>query len=263
MISFQDVEVKQQGNILLQDINWHVDAKEHWALIGMNGAGKTTLLKLLNGYMWPTKGEIAVFQQPLGTVPVQVMRQRIGWVSDDLTARFQNKQNETALAIVLSGFFGSVGLFEQTDDYQLAQAEKALDDLKVLHKADEPLYRLSQGEKQRVLIARARCFSPDILIFDEPMTGMDVRGREDMVAAVDALARVEDGPTIIYVTHHIEEIAPSINKTAVLQNGNITHCGGKEHVLTSPILSEVFDVSVNVHWAAQRPWLIRDEEGMQ
>ncbi|MCL6594138.1 MAG: ATP-binding cassette domain-containing protein, partial [Alicyclobacillus sp.] len=162
---------------------------------------------------------------------------------------------ESALEVVLSGKFSSIGLYDDVADADVADACALLDRFGCLYLAERPFQTLSQGEKQRVLLARAWMAQPQLLILDEPCTGLDILAREHLLQAVQVLARADNAPTLLYVTHHIEEILPVITHVLLLKAGRVVAAGEKHRILTEPLLSETFSIPVSVTWQDDRPWL--------
>ena len=157
---------------ILRDINWMVRRGEHWAIIGLNGSGKTSLLNMVNGYVWPSDGEISVLGRRFGRCDVRDLRRKIGWASSSLQEKFY--AGETAEEIVLSGRFATIGLYDEPGKKERERARALLDLFHCGHAAMQPYWSLSQGEKQKVLIARALIQNPRLLILDEPCAGLDI-----------------------------------------------------------------------------------------
>lgn len=258
IIDIQKVTWKRDKTIL-KDVSWQVTQGEHWCLVGLNGSGKTTLLNIINGYNWPTSGNVRVLGHAFGQYDLRELRKEIGWVSSSLQMRLYG--NETALEIVLSGKFASIGLYEQTEEKDVEEAIQLLTFLGCRNLMNQTYDTLSQGERQRVLIARALMASPKLLILDEPCTGLDLFAREQLLNMIEKISRQPDAPTLIYVTHHIEEILPCFNKTLLLKGGEVFHAGCTEEMLSSDMLSRFFDVPIEAERRDQRTWIrIKNEQ---
>jgi iron complex transport system ATP-binding protein len=256
IIQLSSVSWRQGQNTILSDINWDIESGEHWAIIGVNGSGKTSLLNLVNGYVWPTKGAIEVLGYRYGKTNLEQVRKYIGWVSISLADKILvNHANELAIDIVVSGKFASIGMWVKKDVSDYDEAAHVLEMFHSEHLANKPFRILSQGEKQRILIARAWMAKPKLLILDEPCTGLDIKNREFLLQSISELKNQKDCPTLIYVTHHVEEVLPMFNRVLILKNGSILASGEKSKVLTSKNLSVAFDIEVNVAWQAERPWV--------
>ncbi|MEI7027123.1 ABC transporter ATP-binding protein [Paenibacillus sp. y28] len=244
VIDVQGVTYRNGKNELLNNISWQVRPNEHWALLGLNGSGKTTLLNLINGYMWPTQGQISVLGHRFGEVDLRELRQSIGWVSQSLQDKLY--ASDKAQNIVISGKFASIGLYEQITDEDQAKAEAFMKTLGCAHLWDREFRTCSQGEKQKVLICRALMAEPRILILDEPCNGLDLFSREKLLDSIEALSQRQDAPTLIYVTHHTEEILPVFSHTLLLRRGEAVRSGETAQVMTEDTLSGFFEAPVVV-----------------
>ncbi|WP_424766208.1 ABC transporter ATP-binding protein [Paenibacillus sp. sgz302251] len=253
IIDIQNVTWDRGNKMILQNINWSVSKGEHWCLLGLNGSGKSTLLNMINGYIWPTEGSMSVLGKKFGEFDLRVLRKEIGWVSTSLQQKLYGSEN--ALKIVLSGKFATIGLYDQTDERDVRKAESLMNDLGCAALIERTYDTLSQGERQRILIARALMASPSLLILDEPCTGLDVFAREQLLQMIGAIARQQDAPTIIYVTHHVEEILPCFTKTLLIKEGQVFEARETADVLTSETMSRFFDVPVEIDKRDGRSWL--------
>ncbi|HTG71668.1 MAG TPA: ABC transporter ATP-binding protein [Candidatus Udaeobacter sp.] len=253
IIDIHNVSWDRNNKLILQSINWTVKEGEHWCLLGLNGSGKTTLLNMINGYIWPTEGKMSVLGKIFGEYDLRELRKSIGWVSTSLQQKLYG--SETALKIVLSGKFATIGLYDQTDTEDLGRAEALMKSLGCTALIERTYDTLSQGERQRVLIARALMASPKLLILDEPCTGLDVFAREQLLQMIGTVAAEENAPTIIYVTHHVEEILPCFTKTLLIKEGQVFAADHTSDVLTSALMSDFFDVPVELLKRDGRNWL--------
>ncbi len=256
-LELRDVSYVGYGHTILDSINWTVAAGEHWAILGPNGSGKTTLLKLACGYLWPNGGgEIRRKGKPLVNLPE--LRKSIGWVTSALASEIP--AYERVLRTVVSGKFAQIGLLEAFGgaatkrDYRLA--DDYLGQMGCAHLRDRDFGVLSQGEQQKVLIARARMTKPYLIFLDEPCAGMDPGGREIFLESLRKLGKQKKIPALIYVTHHIEEILPLFGKTLVLRNGKVLHSGATRAVLKRDVLNELYGVSLRFIRSKGRYWPI-------
>ncbi|MFM1653202.1 ABC transporter ATP-binding protein [Brevibacillus sp. B_LB10_24] len=252
-VDIKDVSWVREGRPILKNINWSVKPGEHWAIVGLNGSGKTTLLNIINGYIWPTTGKVSILGQAFGSVDLRELRKAIGWVSSSLQEKIYRR--ESAKEIVLSGKYASIGLFEQPQEADVQRALEILDQLGCARLAERPFQTLSQGEKQKVLIGRALMTSPRLLILDEPCTGLDLFSREQLLMSIERLGRLPDAPTMLYVTHHTEEILPIFSHTLLLRRGEIYSAGKTADVLTSDNLTSFFEAPVDIHTKDGRLWI--------
>jgi len=253
------VSISREGKKLLDDVSFVTRKGEHWALLGANGAGKTTLLQIMMGYLWPTDGSVEILGNTLGRIDVRELRKRIGFVSASMDARLE--PGESALGIVLSGPFASWQLFETVADDTRAEAIRLLARLGASGLEQQPYRSLSQGERQKVLIARALLAHPQILILDEPCNGLDFPSREALLAAIDDLAQSADAPQLLYVTHYPDEIVPAITHAALLSEGRMVSAGDKQAVLQDEPLSTAFGIAVRVTWQDGYP-IVRVARGV-
>lgn len=261
-ILLENVSLKRNGKIILEDINWKVDRGEHWVLFGLNGAGKTAILNMINGYHYPTKGKVKILGHEFGKVDIREhIRKRVGLVSSSLQERFYKTDN--AFEIVLSGAFTSIGLYETPTNEMRQKAISLLRELGCLPYADREYETLSQGERQRILIARALMNDPEILILDEPTNGLDFIAREYLLEVIEKIATASEGPTLLYVTHHVEEILPVFRKTLLLREGKVFASGPTGEMISKGVLSEFFEMEVEVIWSNDRPLLAKKNKTIQ
>ncbi len=244
MFEFENVSLKRDNRLILKDINWKVNPSENWAVLGLNGSGKTTLLKLLNGYLWPSTGTLSVLGRTFGKTSLPELRKSIGWVSSALQQ--QLREYETTEYIVLSGKFSSIGVYEITTQEDLDAAIKMLIDCGGASLVGKEYSILSQGERQIILIARALMANPELLILDEPCTGLDIFAKQNLLSRISAIAALPNAPTILYVTHHTEEILPCFGHTLLLKKGEVFASGKTEDILAPKILSGFYNHAVKV-----------------
>ncbi|MBP8605534.1 MAG: ATP-binding cassette domain-containing protein [Phycisphaerae bacterium] len=230
--------------MILSDVSWRIEAGKHWALLGANGSGKTTLLKILTGYEWPTFGTVRVLGERFGICDIGRLRKLIGWVSSAMTQRLP--MQDLAVEVVASGLDASIGLYRQISPEEFAKSLDMLKKLRADSIAHQDYGTLSQGEMQKVLIARALVCEPKLLILDEPCIGLDPAARQRFMNDLAVLARQDNAPTIILVTHHIEEIDPWIQQVLLLKNGQVLAVGEPDDVITSRRMSELFDYPCSV-----------------
>jgi iron complex transport system ATP-binding protein len=241
VLELAGVGVVRGGSRLLDDVDWTVADGERWVVLGPNGAGKTTLLQVAAGRMHPTTGVAAVLGEVLGTVDVFDLRPRIGLASAALAERLP--PHERVADVVVTASWGVVGRWREAyDDLDHARAAELLEALGVAGLARRAYGTLSEGERKRVQIARALMTDPELLLLDEPAAGLDLGGREDLVARLDALAADEEAPALVVVTHHVEEVPPSFTHALLLRGGRVVAAGPVEEALTAATLEETFAV---------------------
>ena len=253
MIAFKDVSWRRQKKTILKNIDWKVLKGQHWAVLGLNGSGKTTLLNMVNGYIWPTTGDVSVLDRPFGKTDIRELRKSIGWVSSSLQERINGRQ--ITQDVIVSGKYASIGLFQEPVEADFIKAKKIMEQMGCSHLLDRTYETCSSGEKQKVLLGRGLMADPELLILDEPSSGLDFIAREELMATINQLALQENGPTIILVTHHIEEVLPEFTHTLLLQDGQVFDKGRREDILTSSHLSRFFKKPVKVEWRSNRAWM--------
>lgn len=244
VLSIQNLSLRRGVKTILKNIDWTINREEHWAILGANGCGKTSLLSALTGYLSPSSGTIQCMGDDYGASDWNEVRQRIGMVSSALTRKVP--EGESALETVMSGASARLGYWTREKQPDTAKALRNLSHMKVKALADQPWGILSQGERQKVFIARALMAKPDLLILDEPCAGLDPVARERFLINLQKLARKKRRPNLILVTHHIEEIFPEITHVLLLKNGKVLDQGPKADVLSSANLSKAFGATVRV-----------------
>lgn len=254
LIEMENVGLKRDHKKILEDINWKVEAGEHWAILGMNGAGKTTLLNLVCGYLYPTKGTIRVFDKPFGRYPLNELRKQIGWVSMSFADKMRHHSSSEGLQIVLSGKYASIGLYEQPDADTIQKGLDIMDQLGIVKLKSQPFESMSQGEKQRILIGRALMASPKLLILDEPCAGLDFLSKEQLLTTIEQMADNQQ-TTLLYVTHQIDEILPIFTHTLLLKEGCSFSQGPTKQQLTSETLSDFCSTPVQISHKNDRYFL--------
>ncbi len=247
----KDVSLRRDSFTILKEINWTVKHGEHWSIVGLNGSGKTSLLKIITGYILPSNGEVTVLGKKFGAYDLRELRKSIGWVSSSLQEVLY--ANETALEIVLSGKYASIRLYETPGEADIKHASGLLEQFGCASLSQRIYSTLSQGEKQKIVLARALMSSPKILILDEPCTGLDIFARESFLSLVELIGNSSDSPSLLYVSHHIDEILPLFNHTLLLHDGSIQSSGKTEDVLTEENLTNFYKRPVQFSWINDRP----------
>jgi len=253
IVQMEKVSCILDNKYILRGIDWRVHPGENWAIIGLNGSGKTTLLKMINGYVFPSSGEMTVLGKSFGMYDWRDLRRKVGFISSSLQEKFYT--SETAEEIVLSGMFATIGLYDTPKKKERNMALALLQELNCEHIAKQSYRELSQGEKQKVLIARALINSPQLLIMDEPCAGLDIFSREHLLSSIEKLGAKKPAPSLLYVSHHVEEILPIFTHTLLLRRGEVHSSGQTRTVLTKKNLASFFETSIDLTWRNNRPWL--------
>ncbi len=228
---------------LLHNINWEVQKGDHWIVFGMNGCGKTTLLSIIAGYNDFTTGSVKIFGEAYNNDNILQNRKKIGWVSSSFFDKYLTW--ESALNIVLSGLTGTLSIQFDITDADVKKAKKLLKELRLGDKINQPFCLMSKGERQCVLIARALISNPEILILDEPGTGLDIYAREYVLKTVEDLALHTD-ITLIYVTHYAEEILPMFDKILLMRDGRQYYQGKTEDAMNAEQLTDFLRYNTDV-----------------
>jgi iron complex transport system ATP-binding protein len=246
VVRLRGVGVTVDGATILRDVDLDLAGREHLAVLGPNGAGKTTLLRVLATLRYPTRGEATVLGTTFGRGDLRELRPRIGFVSVALDPLL--RERVAALPLVAAAEQGVTwpGRDVLDDPRRVAAAERALARVGAGHLADRRVDTLSQGERQRVRIARALAPDPDLLLLDEPFAGLDLGGREGLLAALDGLLAEGDGPTVVLVTHHLEELPTGVRSALLLRGGRPSTPPPPTAVLTDVPVSAAFGLELAV-----------------
>jgi iron complex transport system ATP-binding protein len=243
LIDFSNVSLRRTGQTLVGPVTWQVELDERWVIIGPNGAGKTSLLRIAAAMEHPSSGTAYVLGERLGRVDMKELRSRVGLSSSALSQRVPD--GEVVRDLVVSAGYAVLGRWrEKYEDIDYAQAIDMLESVGAEHLADRVYDTLSEGERKRVLIARSLMTDPELLLLDEPAAGLDLGGREELVARLADLAADPDAPAIVLVTHHVEEIPQGFSHGLILSEGHTVAAGLLPDVLTAETLSTAFGQSI-------------------
>jgi iron complex transport system ATP-binding protein len=254
VLGLDDISVwVPDGTVILRDVSLHVHPGEHWALLGPNGSGKSTLLSVAGAVRHPSRGQARVLGGELGKVSLWDLREQIGVVDP------AHKLIEwlTVEDVVLTGSTGTIQpLWDRYGDAERERAHALLKLLGCASLADREISTCSQGERQRVRIARALVPDPPLLLLDEPATGLDLPAREALIAALAALATAKPGLATVLVSHHLEELPPTTTHALLLKEGTVIAQGPIAETITSEHVSECYGFDIRVlredgRWAAR------------
>jgi iron complex transport system ATP-binding protein len=245
LIDFARVTLRRGGRVLVGPVDWQVELDERWVVIGPNGAGKTSLLRMAAAMEYPSTGVAVVLGERLGRTDLAELRQRVGLSSSALAQRIPD--DEIVRDVVVSAGYAVLGRWrERYDEVDYLRALDTLESVGAEHLADRTYGTLSEGERKRVLIARSLMTDPELLLLDEPAAGLDLGGREELVARLADLAADPDSPALVLVTHHVEEIPPGFSHCLILSEGRVLAAGLLHDTLTAENLSAAFGQSIAV-----------------
>ncbi len=253
VISLSGVTVRREGVPVLSGVDWLVDARDRWVILGPNGSGKTTLLQVAAARLWPTAGTVEILGARLGRVDVRTLRPRVALVSGAVTR--QLRTDVLARDVVASGRYGALETWWNrytVDDWEKADGLLARGGVSDI--GDRPFGVISEGERQQVLLARALMSDPEILMLDEPFAGLDLGAREKLLVQLGALAADSHSPPIVLVTHHCEEIPLGFTHGGLVSSGALVASGPLGEVVTSVRVSSCFGVQVSVGCTDGRWW---------
>lgn len=258
LLDLQNVSYHQQQTEILTDINWQLAAGQRWAVLGPNGSGKTTLVRVASGFQWHSGGTLRRLGEEL--IDLSPLRAQIGWVAADLLTRVA--PTEQAIETVVSGRRGQIGLrriggVEWPTDGDFADAAALLESMGLSSLAEKPIRVLSQGERQQVLVARARMNDAVLLVLDEPCAGMDPGTRERFLAWLGPQMAQPTTPAVVMITHHVEEVLPEFDQTLLMAAGRIVAAGPTDEVLTPASLAATYGIPIaRLEEHAGRRWPI-------
>lgn len=254
-IDMQDVVVRRGERLLLDRVTWQVQADQRWIVLGPNGAGKTTLLLIAAGRLFPTAGVVELLGERLGACDLAEVRPVIGWASSALAPELPPA--ESVRNAVLTGAYAVTGRWREAyAGVDERRCEGLLAQWGLTALAGRTFGTLSEGERKRTLIARALMPNPELLLLDEPGAGLDLAGREDLVARLAVLAADPKAPAQVVITHHVEEIPPGYGHALLVRGGAVVAQGEIGSVLTDDHLSTAFDMPLAVARADGR-WIAR------
>ncbi|MGO2072644.1 ABC transporter ATP-binding protein [Lactococcus lactis subsp. lactis] len=239
---------------MLKDITWKVNAGENWVILGLNGSGKSSLLKLILAEEWKTSGEITVLNTQFGNGEIPKLRKRISVVGSFIAERFQ--PNIKAENLVYTEKFNSNMLYKPYTDQELDEARQLLRQMGAKSLIGRNYASLSQGEKQVLLIARSLILKPELLILDEATNGLDLFAKEKLLKQLQQINQLKTAPTLIYISHHPDEITDIFTHLLLLREGKVIQSGKKENLLNEKILTDFYQEKVEVHRFEQKYFVI-------
>ncbi|GGH48783.1 putative ABC transporter ATP-binding protein YlmA [Paenibacillus silvae] len=251
VVAMEKISLRREEHQILDDVHLRIEPGEHWVILGRNGSGKTTLLEMMNGYLFPSQGRIEVLGNVYGQCDVREVRKEIGYISQTLIEKLTLR--DPVWEVVATGAYAFLRFYQTIPDEVKNKAMQLLHDMGFTKLANQPLGTLSQGERKKVMLARSLMAEPKLLIMDEPCAGLDLYEREKMLIEIDRLR--QRNMTVVYVTHHVEEIVPLFTHVALVRDGRIAAEGPKHEVLTEETIKHTYDIPVDIQWHEGRPWI--------
>jgi iron complex transport system ATP-binding protein len=257
-LSFRAVDLDRLATPVLRGIDWVVNPGERWVILGPNGSGKTTMFELASGYLHPTRGVVEILGRVLGKTDVRRLREHIGVVSTAVAKKLV--PGISATDVVVSARHGALEpWWHHYDDSERDRARRLLADAGFGAVADRPFGVLSDGERQQVLLARALMSEPALVLLDEPCAGLDIAGRERLLATLSRLAADAGSPPTVMITHHVEEIPAGFSHVLLLRAGQVVAAGPIDDALREATLSATFDLDLTLSRTDGR-WTCRTRE---
>ena len=253
-IVLEDVTVLRRAGgarrAVLAGVDWRVAGGEHWGVLGPNGGGKSTLLRIASAQMRPSRGSATILGGRLGRVSMPELRKQIGVVEPALGRRFHPEQ--LVLEVVATGADAVIFVPQLRQPAELERAQQLLRLVGAAGIEAQPFATCSEGERTRVLLARALMPAAQLLVLDEPAAGLDVGGRELLLEALEAVARERPGLTTVTVTQHVEELSPTTTHLLLLREGAVLAAGPVAETATDEALSGCFGTPLRVERADGR-----------
>lgn len=244
IISLKDVTFIRNHQTILKNINWTVKKNEHWAILGRNGSGKSSLIKLIMAENWKTSGDLTVLGTRFGHDKIPELRQKIGIVGSFIAERF--RPDIVAENLVLTGKYNASMLYRAFSESDLDTARNLMRQIGASRLIGRIYGTLSQGEKQLLLIARSLMIDPEILILDEATSGLDLFAKTRLLEQLHHITQLEKAPTLLYITHHPDEMTSDFNKVLFLRDGQIVNSGAPKELLNEAALSNFYQEPVQV-----------------
>lgn len=236
----------------MRGISLHVPAGSCCAILGPNGSGKSTLISVLSGYTWASSGSVSIGGQVFGKVELARVRRGIGLIEPSRSPAFDEQMR--VREVVATGLFGTIRLplHREVEPDQWRRVEAEMESLGLAPMADSVFAQLSTGEQMKTLLARAMAAEAGLLLLDEPTAGLDMGARAACVGALEGLLNRPEHPTVIIISHHLDELPRRVDQVVLLKQGAVFAAGAADRVLTSERLSGLFDCRIEVFQAGGR-----------
>ena len=258
IISLKNVNLTRNKTEILKNITWQVNQGENWVILGLNGSGKSSLLKLILAEEWKSSGQLRVLGTEFGKGEIPKLRKRISVVGSFIAERFHS--NIKAENLVYTGKFNSSMLYKPYRDQELDEARNLLMKIGAEALIGRTYGSLSQGEKQVLLIARSLILKPELLILDEATNGLDLFAKENLLKQLEQINKLENGPTIIYITHHPDEISDTFTHLLLLRAGEVVQAGKKDDLLNEKILTDFYQENIEIQRIKHKYFIIQSKQ---
>jgi iron complex transport system ATP-binding protein len=245
-IELKSIGVVRKGHLILKDVSLNVARGACCAILGPNGSGKSALMAVLSGYLWPTSGTVRMDGALWGHVSLDEVRRTIGLIEPSRAPKFDNWMS--VREVVATGLFGTLmlPLQEEVSESQWSQADAELASVGMAGLANQAYGDLSSGEQMKTLLARALVSEARILLLDEPTVGLDMGSRAACVEVLDGLGARTHPPTVVIVSHHLDELPRSVSHVVLMKAGTVFAQGDPHALLTSSHLSDLFGCRIEV-----------------
>jgi iron complex transport system ATP-binding protein len=243
ILELNDINFLRSDIPILSNISFQIHENESLAILGKNGSGKSTLINLIYGYLWPTTGQIRLFNKNYGEFPLRELQRKIGYLQP-LIWEDRLQKNITIYDVILTGIDCSFGIYREYTKTELSQLEECLEEnLSWIKNPYQIFFKCSSGERKKILLLRAKLANPDIYILDEPCSSLDLSSKYEFL---NFAKKILDKKNLILVTHSVDEILPKINKTLLLKEGKILKWGDTDLILTSENLQNCYDIPLHL-----------------
>lgn len=241
ILKAEHISVETKDKKILQDISFQIEKGDFLCIIGKNGSGKTTLLKTLAKLITPTNGNIFINGKNIATLSRNEIAKQMSIV-------FQNSYNDFDFKVwdvVLMGRMAYQKIWQKDSEEDLFLTEKALKDTNTLHLKDKSFHLLSGGEQQRVLIARALCQNTDLMLFDEPISNLDIKHQFEIMDLLQEMNQ-KLGKTIFLIIHDLNICLQYAQKVLAIDNGKNIMFGSTKEILTKQNILSLFGVEAQI-----------------
>ena len=245
-IELKNVGVTRRGNVILAEISLTVEAGSCCAILGPNGSGKSALVAVLAGYLWSSTGTVSVDGRTYGRVDLADVRSRIGLIEPSRAPKFDDRT--CVRDVVVTGLFGTIVLppHRGVTDSQWRRVDEEMASVGLSEISERAYGDLSSGEQMKTLLARAMVSNAKILLLDEPTVGLDIGSRAACVAVLDRLLARSRPPTVVIVSHHLDELPAAVDRIVLMKGGRVVGQGTPDDLLTSAHLTALFGCQVEV-----------------